>query len=87
MATQVVTITAEMVREHQQLMWLRDVSGAVTVRCYGIVPDDGACVVTKTCDISVWLLRNCGGCTLPVRVVFDEQGYFCTWQPTRNGWS
>jgi hypothetical protein len=88
MAVQVLTITAEMVREHQLLMWISHPSGNVTVRCHGIVPDDHPdALVTKTCDVGVWLLRNCGGCTLPIRAVFDEHGLFCTWQATREGWS
>lgn len=87
MAPQVVTITAEMVREHQFLMWIHATSGDVTVRCHGVVPDDAPdAVVTKTVDIAVWLLRNCGGCALPVRAIFDEQGLFCTWQPVRESW-
>ena len=87
MATQVLTITDTMVREHQQLMWLAHPSGNVTVRIYGVIPDDSDdAVVRKTADGGVWLLRNCGGCTLPVRAVFDERGLFCTWQPTRERW-
>lgn len=85
MATHVVTITEVMVREHQMLMWIRHPSGSVTVRCDGRVPDDTPDArVTKTCDSGVWLLRNCGGCTLPVRAVFDEHGLFCTWMPIRE---
>ncbi len=87
MAVQVVTITEDMVRAHQQLIWCQHPSGRVTVGCHGYVPDDSAdAVVTKTCDVAAWLLRHCGGCVLPVRAIFDESGLFCTWQPMREHW-